>query len=109
MTDWRALSAQLLRLNDHPDTDHAQWSAAIERVRDAFDAETQGDGLTDEQLLHLAADALGFIQKNPPWDFDPTPMDADQVLTIARAVIAADRARCGRPALMPINLSQNAQ
>ena len=61
-------------------------------------AEPQGDLLTDEELLRLAADALGYIQKRPPWDFDPTPMDADQVLTICYAAIAADRARWGRSA-----------
>jgi len=36
MTDFRRLCAEMVHLNDHPATDHAEWSEAIDRVRAAL-------------------------------------------------------------------------
>lgn len=95
MTDFRAELQALIDAAESfadPVIGHRiPWQTSLDRARDAL-AEPQGEGPTDEELLTRAADALGYLG-GPPWDMEPTPMSADHLLTIARAVLA----RWGRP------------
>jgi len=64
--------------------------ALITEAHDLLD-QPEPEGLTEWELLDLGNDVMG----------NPLPCDPDLLLAFARALIAADRARWGRPATEP--------
>lgn len=94
---YRALCAELIEaMTDDSTGCWQRESDVIDRAR-ALLAEPVAEGPTDEELLRVAANALGYLSTSP-WDFESVPMSADDVLTIARAALA----RWGRPAAAPV-------
>jgi hypothetical protein len=91
MTDFRALCAELVELDQAEPGDYVNWrqswNAAIARARAAL-AQPEPQGPTDEELDELYYKSGGIIN------------------AFARAVIAADRARWGRPAIEPVPVSE---
>ena len=87
--DYRALCAELVSAWDcAPDSED---SSGYERLKDAVEAARAAlaevaVGPSDEELLQVAADSLGYLS-TPPWDFEAVPMSPDDVLTIACAVL----------------------
>lgn len=97
MTDFRARCAELAQqLDDALDftvsgETRRHMKALISTVRAEL-AEAGAEGPSGKELLAEAAKALGYLS-TPPWEFDPAPMSVDDLLTVQRAAIAADRAR----------------
>ena len=105
-TDWRALCAELVAGIDNYDFDLSstqQDYSVLERARAAL-AQPEPVGLTDEEILNLSEEhevsytTPGGCVINPYQDVVDIRY---YVLSFARALITADRARCGRPAVEP--------
>ncbi len=67
---------------------------------DAALAEPEPEGPTDDELLEVAAKALGY--KSIPSDETCLTAEAGELLAYARAVLA----RWGRPAIKPVPVSE---
>jgi len=66
------------------------------------------EGPTDEELVAVLKQAIKDFPPNHPdaKALDSLEYDIEIELRKARAVIAADRARCGRPAVKPVPVSE---
>jgi len=105
MTTERDLIQRLTERLDHlhSNYDLPCQSALIAEALDYLD-QPEPEGLTDEEILNLSEDHCVSYTR-PGGDViypykDGTDMK-DDVLSFARALIAADRARCGRAAVEP--------
>jgi hypothetical protein len=104
-TDYRAELQRLLGAveNDVIDTnDGLRFQAAVNRARAAL-AQPQPEGPTDNELLGYMLKAAASVpggQCTGILDWN------EEAIAAARAVIAADRARFGRPALTPVPVSE---
>jgi hypothetical protein len=111
-TDYRALCAELLKAVDEDviDTNDGQrFQAVIDRVRAEL-AHPEPEELTDEAILRTAAKELDY-EFDESWfltgrNFRPLEAEPLELLNFARAVIDADRARYGRPAVAPVAVSE---
>ncbi len=103
--DFRAELQRLLGAveNDVIDTnDGLRFQAAVNRARAAL-AQPEPEGLTDKELLGCMLKAAASVpggQCTGILDWDK------EAIAAARAVIAADRARFGRPAIEPVPVSE---
>ena len=113
MTDTtpRDLIQRLADALDHLNCEYnvPDQSALIAEAR-ALLSQPEPEGLTDEEILNLSEEhgvsytTLGGFVIHPYQEFVIHPYQEvvdikDDVLSFARAVIAADRARSGRPAI----------
>jgi hypothetical protein len=112
MTDFRALCAELLgifeKYDDESNLGGIIWDMKmdgndlLERARAAL-AQPEPQGPTDEELLGYMLKAAASVpggQCTGILDWDK------EAIAAARAVIAADRARRGRPAIEPVPVSE---
>jgi hypothetical protein len=113
-TDWKALCVELAKVlaeeygvqREFANGDPLLGSGAIEllsRVRTAM-AQPEPEGPTDEEILNLSQEHQVSYTMCDGGVIYPLQAGADMkddVLSFARALIAADRARCGRPAVVP--------
>ena len=114
-TDWKALCAELADVlaeeygvqREFDSGDPLLGSGAIEllsRVRAALD-QPEPQGLTDEEILNLSQEHQVSCTMCDGGVIYPLQAGADMkddVLSFARALITADRARWGRPAVEPV-------
>ena len=67
-------------------------------------AQPEPQGLTDEEILNLSEEhcvSYTRLDGSVTYPYENDMNMKDDVLFFARALIAADRARCGRPAIQP--------
>jgi hypothetical protein len=108
MTDYKALCAELLAAlkawspagGGPLEGAEEQYEAALIVEADAALAQPEPEGLTDEELLEVAAKALGY--KSIPSDETCLTAEAGELLAYARAVLA----RWHRPAIEPVPVSE---
>jgi len=109
-TDWKALCAELAETlaeeygvqREFANGDPLLGSGAIEllsRAR-AFLSRPEPQGLTDEEILNLSEEhcvSYTRLDGSVTYPYENDMNMKDDVLFFARALIAADRARWGRP------------
>ena len=98
-TDWKALCAELV----HGWTEGRDIAGPMANARTAL-AQPEPEGLTDEEILNLSQEHQVSFTMCDGGVIYPLQEGADMkddVLSFARALIAADRARWGRPAVEP--------
>lgn len=89
MIDLRSLCTELVNLNDHPDTNHTEWSDVIDRVRTALATDPQGEVLSVDQLRdawNAQADAANS------WD----ELGMDEIICWAQRQALARAAKLGQ-------------
>ena len=89
--DYRALCAYLLA-----DYDNRHYRSELSDRARALLAQPVAEGLTDEKLLSLVAEVFGYVFLD-----GGIGGGESEFLAYARAAIAADRARYGRPTPQP--------
>jgi hypothetical protein len=112
-TDWKALCAELVEAVENYDFDSGNlkqdWSV-LERVKAAL-AQPEPQGVSDEAIMQLACISLGYeytpsLLSSPENGIGALEALTSELLAFARAAIAADRARFGRPAIEPVPVSE---
>ena len=107
-TDYRVELQRLVKAyDDHggnwPEDDAEALRQAVERAR-AFLSQPKSEGPTDEEILNLSEEhcvSYTRLDGSVTYPYENDMNMKDDVLFFARALIAADRARWGRPAIEP--------
>jgi hypothetical protein len=102
MTDFRALCAELVELDQAEPGDYPEWrqswNAAVARARTAL-AQPEPAGPTDEELISCMIEAATLTPMGKSFEILEWP---DEAVALACAVLA----RWGRPAITPIPVSE---
>lgn len=104
MTDFRALCAELLKgldENRHPEVRYPGHLRIIMANARAALAQPEPQGPTDEELLKLIADKLGY-ELTLKVDFQEVYGSTEEMVSLLRVVLA----RWGRPAIEPVPVSE---
>ena len=117
-TDWKALCAQLaenvrylLDCVADGDSDPVAIAECVQRLGATrlLLSQPEPEGLTDEEILNLSEEhcvSYTRLDGSVTYPYENDMNMKDDVLFFARALIAADRARWGRPAVQPVPVSE---
>ena len=112
-TDYRAELQRLVKAyDDHggkwPENEVEALHQAVERARALLD-QPEPEGLTDGEILNLSEEhcvSYTRLDGSVTYPYENDMNMKDDVLSFARALIAADRARWGRPTIEPVPASE---
>jgi hypothetical protein len=109
MTDFRALCAELVELDQAEPGDYANWrqnwNAAIARARAALEAQPEPQGPTQAELRTFACKwwhSFGFVKNKATCTWVIDQIAPEHFVDFSRDLLA----RWGRPAIEPVPVSE---